>query len=513
MKKHALLWVVISLLVTMLAGCTSAPAGTSATVPTQGPATAPTTAPTTMPTEGTTAPEDPTQYYIEQVYPEQIGRYYTALAEKWEDITYVGNGMSALPGNYYDGDPMNNVGFSLMDLNNDGIWELVIGAILNAEQNPVVFEIWTATEGEPVMLAQSSANNTYALQYVQEEQRWQIANEATNNIASRGVYFLQLKNGELEVIQGVVFDAFADEENPWFQTLDLDWDTANDQHIDEETASSIIDANRALYVAPEYLPFASYEGGENQQPPKTLKEQLLERAAALSERFNVDIRIPEQSQLNYTDYDAYPLEDLSFIRSSLDALEEVMRQYPEGFFTQLAYGGMEPLRIELVGNITVKAGMEDTIGPADAFAQNKGSYHLIVANGHFVNTTKLFHEISHVIDRRLIWDMSNRQEALFSEATWLSLQPEGFYYAKSYVSMPEQLLRFLDSGYFQSWYSLTYPTEDRATMMEMAMAGNSSDFAPGSGRRAKLQYYADCIRDAFDTTGWPEVTAWEQVLQ
>jgi hypothetical protein len=50
-------------------------------------------------------------------------------------------------------------------------------------------------------------------------------------------------------------------------------------------------------------------------------------------------------------------------------------------------------------------------------------------------------------------------------------------------------------------------------MMEMAMAGNSGDFAPGSGRRAKLQYYADCIRDAFDTTGWPEVTAWEQVLQ
>jgi hypothetical protein len=44
--------------------------------------------------------------------------------------------------------------------------------------------------------------------------------------------------------------------------------------------------------------------------------------------------------------------------------------------------------------------MEDTIGPADAFAQNKGSYNLIVANGHFVNTTKLFHEISHVIDRR-----------------------------------------------------------------------------------------------------------------
>ena len=95
----------------------------------------------------------------------------------------------------------------------------------------------------------------------------------------------------------------------------------------------------------------------------------------------------------------------------------------------------------------------------------------------------------------------------------MSLQPEGFRYAKSYTEIPEELLHFIESGYFITEYSLTYATEDRAVLMELAMSNYTWDFEPGSGTRTKLQYYADCIRDCFDTEGWPEVTQWEQVLQ
>ena len=62
-------------------------------------------------------------------------------------------------------------------------------------------------------------------------------------------------------------------------------------------------------------------------------------------------------------------------------------------------------------------------------------------------------------------------------------------------------------------YALTFPTEDRAVLMAAAMEQNSWDFEAGSGRRAKMQFYADCIRDCFDTTGWPQTTMWEQVLK
>ena len=30
--------------------------------------------------------------------------------------------------------------------------------------------------------------------------------------------------------------------------------------------------------------------------------------------------------------------------------------------------------------------------------------------------------------------------------------------------------------------------------------------------RAKLMYYAECIRDCFDTEGWPAQTVWEQLI-
>ena len=91
----------------------------------------------------------------------------------------------------------------------------------------------------------------------------------------------------------------------------------------------------------------------------------------------------------------------------------------------------------------------------------------------------------------------------------MSLQPEGFQYAMSYVDALESLT---DLNYFVSDYSTTYPTEDRADLMEAAMSDDSWAFEAGSGCRAKMQFYADCIRDCFDTTGWPEITAWEQLL-
>ena len=44
------------------------------------------------------------------------------------------------------------------------------------------------------------------------------------------------------------------------------------------------------------------------------------------------------------------------------------------------------------------------------------------------------------------------------------------------------------------------------------MFGHHYPFTEGSPLRDKLAYYAACIRDSFDTTGWPEVTLWEEPL-
>ena len=243
-----------------------------------------------------------------------------------------------------------------------------------------------------------------------------------------------------------------------------------------------------------------------------LEHQLYERAAQLSSRFGVDIRIAEQCAVDYSHYETYLLTDPIFVRSALDVLEETLSLYPEGFFRQLPHGAIESIRIELVGGLTAKNDVNTHPTSVGAFAQDMGSYYAVILDGFLLQSQTLFHEFSHIIDARLKWDAMIRPDALYSEEAWLALQPEGFRYARTYTGISEEILPFLESGYFVTEYSLTYPTEDRAVLMESAMA-NSQYFEPGPGAKKKLQYYADCIRDCFDTKDWPETTLWEQVLE
>ena len=253
---------------------------------------------------------------------------------------------------------------------------------------------------------------------------------------------------------------------------------------------------------------------EQPQPPqRVLDQSLYERAEELSRRFGVDIRIAEQCSLDYSHYDTYALTDPMFVQSALDILEESLSLYPEGFFRQLCYGTIESIRIELTGSLTTKDGIDTRPDSAGGFAHNGGSYYGIVLDGFLLQPQTLFHEFTHVIDARLKWDAMIREDALFSEEAWLALQPDGFSYAMAYTDIPEETHRFMESGYFITDYSLTYPTEDRAVLMESAMNNFTWDFERSYAIRRKLQYYADCIRDCFDTENWPETTLWEQVLE
>ena len=203
--------------------------------------------------------DDTTSYYTDVVYAQQIKRYHTAISHQWDMEAYWDQEMSSMVVHYYDETPLDNVGFTLMDLDGDGIPELIIGAILGSDRDPLVFEIWTVHNGDPVMLAQSGSHNRYYLQYSEEEDLWSVAYEAENGAANHAVYYLQLVEGEFRVIQGIVFDAFASENDPWFMAYDLDWDVSNDIPVDEETATSIMQAGRNIYSALEYLPYSLYK--------------------------------------------------------------------------------------------------------------------------------------------------------------------------------------------------------------------------------------------------------------
>ena len=56
--------------------------------------------------------------------------------------------------------------------------------------------------------------------------------------------------------QGVIFDATANENAPWYVTFDLDWDVSNDTPINEDTANAILKAGRNIYAVQEYFPYS-----------------------------------------------------------------------------------------------------------------------------------------------------------------------------------------------------------------------------------------------------------------
>ena len=252
--------------------------------------------------------------------------------------------------------------------------------------------------------------------------------------------------------------------------------------------------------------------GIAQEPQKLLEPALYDRAREISDRYGVEISIGEQCALVYTHFETYALTDPVFLNGALDVLDNALSRYPDGFFRQLCYGTVETIRIELVGGLKTLEGITDYSSSVGAFAQHRGSYYGIVFDGFVIDERIVYHEISHMIDKRLAWDAQIRADALFSEESWMALQPDGFQYIESYVDTPEEALAYMDSGYFIRDYSMTFPTEDRADVLASAIALEDWAFEPGSGLRTKLEFYAACIRDCFDTAQWPEVVCWEQVL-
>lgn len=250
---------------------------------------------------------------------------------------------------------------------------------------------------------------------------------------------------------------------------------------------------------------------EGEHLPHTAEEQFYAWAERISQTYGVDVRIAEQCALDYSEFTATAVADSARITEALENLERALGAYPEGFFEQLLYNRIRSIRIELVTDLQRKDWPDDvTYTSFSAFAQEMGDHYLLVIDVTHGYPRTYYHEISHIIDRRLAFDAIYRPDALYSEEAWKQLQPEGFDYSYNYENPPENWTDYLD--WFADDYSMTFPTEDRARIMEQAMDGWDWNFQYRPQLLDKLAYYSRCIRDCFDTTGWPEETLWEQML-
>ena len=243
--------------------------------------------------------------------------------------------------------------------------------------------------------------------------------------------------------------------------------------------------------------------------PSEAEQQLLERAEEMERKYGVAIYFGSRAETEFYDFHAETVTDWHDISNALDVLDDALSVYPEGFFRQLRYGSIQGLRIHLVGTLE-SINPEEYVHNYVAFVQEEYDCHVMGVDIYQAEEQYYFHEISHVIDAYLEYEAAQRETAIFSEEVWNSLNPDwfpGYTYTYSWERELRDYSSFIDS------YSTIKPTEDRARILQYAMVSwGESNFEDGSVLKNKLRYYCRCIRDAFDTTGWPNILPWEQFL-
>lgn len=248
-----------------------------------------------------------------------------------------------------------------------------------------------------------------------------------------------------------------------------------------------------------------------------VSSDLYKKAQTIGDKYGVTIKIAEQCDTEYDDYRVEQNLNADKISRGLDIIDLSLSSYPEGFIDQLYFGYFRKIEINLMGNIYAVNQVEENKNGFDsfiAFVQSSEEKYVMVfdlGRGQLMEQD-LYHEFSHLIDKKM-QNLIDRDKAVkFSEEGWASLNPEGFEYCYSYTDVPDSYYYDGYDDYFIDIYSRTFPTEDRARVLEYAMIGAEFCFDTYPGLVDKIEYYSECIRDAFDTTGWPEVTKWEEML-
>jgi len=270
-------------------------------------------------------------------------------------------------------------------------------------------------------------------------------------------------------------------------------------------------------------PIARYVSAQEPEPYSGEMAALRAHADEIEARYGVSLVFSgacreafSQEVFAFTTTDSLdPAREQSLLRQALDGIERVLSRYPEDFFCQFRNEsrGFFGLRIQLLGSI-------DSGYSVVGFEYFQDGYFNVaydVTDPQDLQTT-LHHELWHATEEKI----ELMDGAPVDAQTWNSLNPEDFDYLHQYEDYAATDSSWVYSGYyaqkdtyFIDLYSKTYPKEDRARIMEYAMAHPDLMrlMLVSPAIRGKLRLEAEHIRQHFDTDAWPETCLWEELLE
>ena len=224
----------------------------------------------------------------------------------------------------------------------------------------------------------------------------------------------------------------------------------------------------------------------------------------LSETYGVEILIWEDAMAHQpTDYTLEMEYQTTVIRSQLETLEKVLAQFPEGFFEKQ----QRKVSICIVRSIQGN-GESGSLEKAQGIQfWDNDTPCVVLAAGESLERT-FYHEFFHVMEGKILSDTRVYYH-------WDDLNPEGFRYFGDYTSYLEvdmsQYLQEEDRAFIDA-YSMCYPKEDRARIMEYACQPGNEDYFRSEIMQNKLRTLCEGIRKTFGLEKYQDVLLWEQYL-
>lgn len=176
-----------------------------------------------------------------KAYNEIISRYASAVKNQWDDEKIDKKFLSPLIKNTYGKNQQEEgVGFLPKDLDGDGIYELVIANMSRDTSGAKeLYAVYTLKNGKTKRLLFSTEKDRYYLLKTTDTSKGVIARELSNGAYDSACYELSLKNGDLSVVNGIIWRGESEETMECYETKDNDEDISNDELVGGEYAKAI----------------------------------------------------------------------------------------------------------------------------------------------------------------------------------------------------------------------------------------------------------------------------------
>lgn len=195
------------------------------------------------------------------VYAPILDNYAKVLCGDAEPDEMMENGLNILC--LYAGEEegpatANDVGYCLLDLDGNGVKELVIGSCnANSWVSLVMFEVYTVENGQPVLVCESWERCLRTL-----SSEGYIVSDGSSGAAETTVERSRIgADGKtLEFVDSVVYDEEMNAQNPWFHVVMGQQGTPEYIPVTEAEAKAMLDTFGTVSTELLYTPFADYAG-------------------------------------------------------------------------------------------------------------------------------------------------------------------------------------------------------------------------------------------------------------